>query len=124
MMGPGSPRQPLLEGGYAPAPMDDFNQIQVPPSFLALFASPSGQRLLQPMATVRERYELCEDLAQMLTEQAATALFKSGGTEADVLAKMHAALAGDESPVEPTEAAWVVQRLAELLGWQLPPEPH
>jgi hypothetical protein len=104
--------------------MEDSNQIEVPPSFLALFASPSGQRLLEPMATVRRRYELCEDLAQMLTEQASTALLKSGGTEAEVLQKMHEALATGESPVQPAEAAWVVRRLAELLGWKPLPDPH
>jgi len=96
----------------------DESQIQPPPSFLALFAAPSGHRLLQPIAFVRERYELCEDLAQMLTEQAATAQFKSGGSEAEVLEKMRLALSGAESPVQPEEAGWVVQRLAELLGWR------
>ncbi|HSV84324.1 MAG TPA: hypothetical protein VLK85_34420, partial [Ramlibacter sp.] len=92
----------------------DESQIQPPPSFLALFASPSGHRLLQPIAFVRERYELCEDLAQMLTEQAGTALFKSGGSEREVLEKMRVALTADGSPVQPEEAGWVVQRLAEL----------
>jgi len=101
--------------------MDDPNQIEVPPSFLALFTSPSGQRLTEPMATVRARYELCEDLAQMLTEQAGVALFRSGGTEGVVLEQIRLGLAGAESPVQPAEAAWVVRRLAELLGWE-PPE--
>jgi hypothetical protein len=100
--------------------MDDFNQIEVPPSFVALFTSPSGIRLTEPMSTVRQRYELCEDLAQMLTEQASTALFKSGGSEREVLEKMRLALAADESPVQPAEATWVVRRLAELLGWDAP----
>lgn len=98
--------------------MDDLNQIEVPPSFLALFTSPSGLRLTQPIATVRARYELCEDLAQMLTDDASTTLFKAGGGEQDVLGKIHVALTGSESPVEAGEASWVVQRLAELLGWQ------
>lgn len=100
--------------------MDDFNQIEVPPSFLALFTSPSGHRLREPMSTVRQRYELCEDLAQVLTEQAASTQFRSGGTEAEVLQKMLAALAAPESPVQPAEAQWVVRRLAELLGWEMP----
>jgi hypothetical protein len=100
---------------------DDANQIEPPPSFVALFASPSGQRLLRPMAHVRERYELCEDLAQMMVDQASTAQFRSGASERDVLAGMHAALMVEGSPVEPTEAGWVVQRLAELLAWE-PPE--
>jgi len=101
--------------------MDDPNQIEVPPSFVALFTSPSGHRLTEPMGTVRARYELCEDLAQMLTDQAATAQFKTGGSERDVLAKMQAALEGAGSPVQPAEAGWVVRRLAELLGWDYAP---
>lgn len=102
--------------------MDDSHQVDVPPSFLALFTSPSGHRLTQTVATVRARYELCEDLAQALTEQASVALFKSGGSERDVLAQMQAALSGAESSVEPAEAQWVVRRLAELIGWDLPPD--
>lgn len=97
--------------------MDDPNQIEVPPSFLALFTNPSGHRLTQPMAVVRERYELCEDLAQMLSEQAATALFKSGGSERDVLSVMRQALAGGDAGLALEEAQWVVTRLAEVLGW-------
>lgn len=100
--------------------MDD-NQIEVPPSFQALFATPSGYRLTEPMSFVRERYELCEDMAQMLTEQAATAHFKSGGSEGEVLARMQLALADAATGLQPREAAWVVTRLAELLGWEAPP---
>jgi hypothetical protein len=100
--------------------MDEYNQIEPPPSFVALFASPSGHRLLEPMSTVRQRYELCEDLAQALTEQAAANLFKSGGSEREVLEKTESALAGEESPVTAREARWVVTRLAELLGWDAP----
>ena len=97
--------------------MDDPNQIEVPPSFVALFTNPSGHRLTQPMAVVRERYELCEDLAQMLSEQASTALFKSGGSEQDVLSVMRQALAGGDAGLADEEARWVVTRLAEVLGW-------
>lgn len=100
--------------------MDDYNQIEVPPSFVALFASPTGHKLLEPMSVVRQRYELCEDLAQMLTEQAATAQFKTGGSEREVLAQMRLALEAEGSPVKPAEAGWVVTRLAELLNWELP----
>ncbi|MHB1122915.1 MAG: ATPase with chaperone activity [Ramlibacter sp.] len=100
--------------------MDDPNQIEVPPSFTALFASPSGLRLLQPMSVVRGRYELCEDLAQMLAEQASAVMFKSGRSQREVLQQMQLALTGPESVVEPGEAAWVVRRLAELLAWDAP----
>ena len=42
--------------------MSEENQIEVPPSFTALYADRSGQRLHTPMAEVRQRYEACEDL--------------------------------------------------------------
>jgi hypothetical protein len=100
--------------------MDDPNQIEVPPSFTALFTAPSGYKLTQPMSFVRERYEMCEDLAQALTEQAATQLFKSGRTEGEVLAGIRAALSVEGSPVAADEALWVARRLAELLGWEMP----
>ena len=83
--------------------MDDPNQIEVPPSFVALFASPSGHKLLEPMSTVRRRYELCEDLAQMLSEQASAAHFKSGGSERDVLSGLRSALS-HEGPLQDNEA--------------------
>lgn len=100
--------------------MDDPNQIEVPPSFVALFTGPGGHRLTQPMTAVRERYELCEDLAQMLCEQASTAAFKSGAGESEVLAGMQTALSAERGPLQAGEPAWVVTRIAELLGWKLP----
>ena len=96
--------------------MDDANQIEVPPSFVALFTGPGGHRLTQPMATVRERYELCEDLAQMLCEQACVAAFKSGASQGEVLAGMQAALSAGSGALQAGEPAWVVTRIAELLG--------
>lgn len=95
--------------------MDDSNQIEVPPSFLALFTSPAGHRLLQPMTRVRERYELCEDLAQMLVEQAQAARFKSGESERETLAKVEAALSDPGSGLERGEVSWVLTRLAEIV---------
>lgn len=100
--------------------MDDSNQILVPPSFLALYSAPSGLRLREPIQAVRARYELCEDLAQALVEQAATAQFKSGGGTRDVLAGLLEALGGADAGLQPGEPLWVVTRLAELLGWQAP----
>ncbi|MDB5859657.1 MAG: hypothetical protein JWQ76_3346 [Ramlibacter sp.] len=97
--------------------MDDVNQIQVPPSFLELFTAPGGYKLTETMAHVRERYELCEDLAQMLTEQAAARQFELGVTGQDVLQKMQLGLEAPGSPVQPAEAVWVIRRLAELLAW-------
>lgn len=100
--------------------MEDCNQIEVPPSFTALFAAPGGYKLTEPMSFVRERYELCEDLAQALTEQAAAVQFRTGEDEAVVLRKMGAGLSAEGSALQPAEAGWVVRRLAELLGWSAP----
>ena len=96
--------------------MDETNQIEVPASFCALFTSPAG-RLTEPYAVVQARYELCEDLAQMLVEQAATLEFKTGLAPAQVLQSMQAGLTGEDAVVTQNEASWVVQRMAELLGW-------
>ena len=97
--------------------MDDANQILIPESFLALFAARGGHRLTEPMDHVRARYELCEDLAQALTEQARLTQFELGIPEHDVLEKMQQALTQEGSPVPPPQAHWVVRRLAELLDW-------
>ena len=102
--------------------MDDSNQLEVPPSFLALFTSPYGQRLSEPISVVRARYEICEDLAQMLIEHASTALAQSNASEREVLRKMGDALAAEGSPVQAAEGTWVIRRLAELLNWEAPQE--
>jgi hypothetical protein len=98
--------------------MDDPNQLEVPPSFLALFTPPSGHRLTEPMSTVRRRYELCEDMAQMLTERAATDHFDSRSSRRQALEQMQLALSQPDSPVQQAEAVWVIRRLAELLDWE------
>ena len=50
--------------------MSDDNQIYVPPSFVDLYL-PHGQiKARLPKAEIAQRHELCEDLAQMLTETA------------------------------------------------------
>ena len=100
--------------------MEDCNQIEVPPSFTALFAAPGCYKLTEPMSFVRQRYELCEDLAQALTEQAAAVQFRTGEDEAVVLRKMESTLSAEGSALKPVEAQCVVRRLAELLGWSAP----
>jgi hypothetical protein len=100
-----------------PYTMDDSNQLEVPPSFTELFTAKGGYRLTRPMDEVRSRFELCEDLAQLLTEQASTTRFKTEAPPAQVLETIQLGLSGEDSPVQPEEAAWVVKRLAELLEW-------
>jgi len=100
--------------------MSEDSQIVVPPSFVALFVPPGRIKPTAGRDEIGARYELCEDLAQMLTEQAATKKWELGITEADVLERMQRGLRVDDSIVNAAEARWVVRRLAELLGW---PDP-
>lgn len=99
---------------------EDDNQIEVPDSFVALYAAPGGHRMLRPAQHVRERYELCEDMAQMLAQRATAAQFATDGSEAEVLSRIAQTLEASESPFSKPEVAWVVRRLAELLDWPAP----
>ena len=102
--------------------MDDTSQIQPPDSFANLFRSRAGI-LKTPVAEVVARYELCEDLACHLVEQANTVYHSGNSSESGVLLGFHAGLSAEGSVVSPAEAGWVVQRLSELLDWQCPALP-
>lgn len=101
--------------------MSEGNQLTVAPSFAALYADRTG-RLRTPAAEVLARYELCEDLASHLVEQAQILYHREAPSEAGVLLGMHAALR-DGGVLSSAEAGWVVQRLAELLEWKCPALP-
>lgn len=96
---------------------DDDNQIEVPPSFVALFVPEGRIKPTAPWREIRERYEYCEDLANVLTETASTQLWQLGIAESDVLERIGRGLAGGQAGVGDVEAQWVLRRLAELLGW-------
>jgi hypothetical protein len=101
---------------------DDESQIEVPPSFIALFVPEGRIKPTAPLREIRERYEYCEDLANMLTETASTQLWQLGITESDVLERIGRGLQGGEAGpagVSEREAQWVLRRLAELLGWSV-----
>ncbi len=100
--------------------MSEDSQIVVPPSFVALFVPPGRIRPTAGREQIASRYELCEDLAQLLTEQATTKKWELGVTERDVLERFERGLRADGGVVNVDEARWVVRRLAELLGW---PDP-
>lgn len=97
--------------------MSDDNQFIVPPSFITLFVEPGRTKPNASRNEIAARYELCEDLAQMLTEQALDKRWQLGITEDDVLLRMQSGLLAEGSVVTAAEAAWVVTRLAELLEW-------
>ncbi len=99
---------------------DHDSQIEIPQSFLALFTAPGRARPSAPRAEVAARYELCEDLATLLTTTAADMQFSLGIAESDVLQRVHQGLLGEAAVVTPVEAWWVMCRLAELSNWEQP----
>jgi len=99
--------------------MHDDNQILIPDSFVALCTDARG-RLRTPVQQLRERYELCEDLACHLVQQAQTLYHVQAPSEAEILQRIHAGLCTAESGVSVAEATWITTRLAELLNWPCP----
>jgi hypothetical protein len=99
--------------------MSEDHQLIVPESFIALFVPPGRLRPSESREHILQRYEFCEDMAQMLSETARARLFELGITEQDVLVRIHRGLASGETFSAP-EAWWVVHRLAEVLGWDAP----
>lgn len=96
--------------------MSDDYQIDIPPSFFALYTD-ARRRLAEPLAHVRSRYEVCEDLANHLVQHAQLLHHVEVPSEDEILRRIHAGLASSDSGVSPAEAQWIVRRLAELLGW-------
>ncbi|MDL9999106.1 hypothetical protein QTI24_10875 [Variovorax sp. J22P240] len=100
--------------------MSDDYQIDIPPSFFAVFTD-ARQRLSEPIAVVRERYEVCEDLANHLVQHAQILHHVEVPSEDEILRRILAGLASPDAGVSAAEAQWIVRRLAELLGWACPP---
>ena len=100
--------------------MSDDNQTVIPRQFIELFIPAGASKPREPRAVIAERYELCEDMAQMLTEHASAKLFELGVAEQDVLQRMHRGLVAEGSALTVDEAGWVTCRLAELLNWPMP----
>ena len=71
-------------------------------------------------ADLSERYGLCEDLANLVTETAMNQYHQLGITEADVIQRCYQGLLGENALVSPMEAQWVARRLAELCNWPQP----
>ena len=99
--------------------MTDGSQTLVPQSFTALFIPVGRLRPTETAAFIEQRYELCEDFAQMLVDKAKARQWELGITEADVLERMAQGLSASEV-FSGAEAQWVLRRLAELLGWSDP----
>ena len=100
--------------------MNDENQSLIPRSFIELYLPRGRTRPIERRDVIAARYDLCEDMAHMLTEHARATLFDLGVTEQLVLDRMYRGLLVDGSVVSKDEARWVAFRLAELLGWPHP----
>ena len=98
--------------------MSEDSQIIVPRSFIELFVPAGSSKPRESRETIAERYEFCEDLAQMLTEQARAKQFDLQVTERDVLERIGRGLDAQPGLVSGAEGRWVLRRLAELLEWQ------
>lgn len=94
-----------------------MNQIEVPQSFMALFLSAGRLQSGASQDIVVRRYELCEDMACMLTEHAQTMSFDLNLGEEEVLLRCHRGLLSGAAIFSEQEATWVIRRLAELLAW-------
>jgi hypothetical protein len=102
------------------SPMSDENQSPIPHSFIELYLPRGRLRPIESRQTIGARYELCEDMANMLVEHARATLFDLNVTEQHVLDRVYRGLLVDGSVVSKDEARWVSFRLAELLGWPPP----
>jgi hypothetical protein len=84
--------------------MSDDYQIEIPPSFLSLYVDAGRQKSNATREVIAARYELCEDLANLLTETAKNMFFSLGITERDVLERCHRGLIGEGAVVNEAEA--------------------
>ena len=99
--------------------MTEEFQIDIPASFMALYVLPGKIKPTLGQRELAARYELCEDLANLLTDKAANMQFTLGITEELVLQQCELGLLAEPAVVSPVEARWVVCRLAELLNWPM-----
>ena len=78
--------------GYNPGMSDEY-QIHIPPSFEAVYADARG-RCSVSRSEFRERYELCEDMAQMLVDHSQAVHYDQGVSQDLVLERAQGPLEG------------------------------
>ena len=99
----------------------EFHQIHLPPSFTDLYKDPTRPyaKPVLSFAEICERYELCEDMAQMLCEPSLNQMAALHITEEDVIERNFQGLRLSPELLNAQESIWVMQRLCELLNWSL-----
>jgi hypothetical protein len=101
-------------------PFEPDSQMFVPDSFVQIYVLPGRHKPSIPLVELANRYELCEDMAQMLMGQVSLQQFSLGITETLALDHCLKGLCDMPEVLSTQEAQWVVSRLAELLCWPLP----
>ena len=101
--------------------MSHSNQQFIPSSFTDLFKDPSRPyaKASEPFEVILERYDLCEDMAQMLFQPALNMMGSTNIVESDVIERTFKGLLVNPEIVNAAEAQWIVQRLCELLNWPM-----
>jgi hypothetical protein len=94
--------------------MNHDSQVHIPPSFIALFMEPGKHKPSASAADIAQRYELCEDMAQLLIDTTHAQMHRLGITASDVIATLRRGLHQGDT-FTPQEADWIVLRLDELL---------
>jgi len=93
------------------------SQILIPEAFTAIHSDPIRGKLTISREELAQRFELCEDMANLLSDSTAAQWFKTGLEKEEVLEQVRQGLLGENSVVSEPEAQWVVGRIGEVLGW-------
>ena len=99
------------------------NQLHVPDAFIALYQD-ARQRLTAPRETIAARHELCEDLANLLTEHCTMVHFRDGVDEETVLSRCHQGLLAEPVTVTASEAGWSCNAPPSCWTGRLHPYPR
>lgn len=97
--------------------MNDERQIYIPPSFIEIYKNPTTGRVQPSRLWLEDRHELCDDFAQLLSQQAHQKILELGITRADALERIARGLDTDPAPLDLSEeeVTWVKHRVEELL---------
>lgn len=97
--------------------LGEDSQILIPESFTAIYSDPIRHRLTVCKEELATRYELCEDMANLLSESTAAQWFRTGQEKEEVLKQVLQGLLSECAIVSEPEAQWVTRRIEEVLGW-------
>ena len=95
--------------------MSDDSQIVVPPSFIAIYVAPGKIKPSISRDQLVQRYEFCEDFAQVLLEQAKSKQWELGISQDVVIERISQGLKDAQDQWSAQEATWIITRLVELL---------